>query len=73
MQCLLSQTSKGGKNKNQNLFQFCAKIVICTDSETEQNVNVMQHHYLVRGTPTYGAISLCQTKGWMTECFLVWG
>lgn len=59
------------KEQNQKLCQFCAKIVIYTESETEQNVSVIQHHYSVRGTPTYGAINLCQTKGWMTECSLV--
>lgn len=41
--------------------------------QRQRNVNVMQHRYLVRGTPTYGANNLCQTKGWMTKCFLVPG
>jgi hypothetical protein len=56
-QYLLKQTSEGGNNKNRNLCQFYAKIVICMGSETEWCVSLMQHHHSAVGW------NLCPAQG----------
>jgi hypothetical protein len=43
------------KKQKPELCQFCAKILICTDLETEHNISVRQYCY-----STYGVNSLCQ-------------